>query len=106
MVAGNTTETLVTGWISELWFMPRPHDRVPITPVLQLTGVLPVHLCYFLMALLVLLPNTQRYRLSLLPVGLVLAFRAGTKYDMAAGDPNQKFQNFGHCVCTIAFWLL
>ena len=66
--------------------------------MLQLTGVLPVYLCYYLMAILTLHAKTQQYKFALLPVGLVLAFRAATKYDMAAGSLEQKFQNFGHCV--------
>ncbi|KAI0095139.1 hypothetical protein BDY19DRAFT_879813 [Irpex rosettiformis] len=78
--------------------MPSPHDRIPITPALQLTEVLPVYLCYYLMAVLTVQSNTLQYKLALLPVGLVLAFRAATKYDMAAGNPDQKFQNFGHCL--------
>lgn len=91
-----------TGWVAELEFMPSPDDRVPITPALALRGLLPVYLIYYLMAVLAIKPDTLRFRLSLLPLGLILAFRAFTQYDVAAGNQNQKFQNFGHCVRTAA----
>lgn len=91
-----------TGWIAELGFMPSPDDRVPITPALALRGLLPVYLIYYIVAVLAIKPDTLQFRLSLLPLGLILAFRAFTQYDVAAGNQNQKFQNFGHCVRTAA----
>ena len=80
-------------------FVPSPDDRVPITPARFISGVLPVYLCYYIMALLVILPGTRYYRLALLPIGLYLAFRAGTTYDVSCGDPAQKYRNYGQCVC-------
>ena len=79
---------------------PSPDDRLPVTPARFFFGVLPAYLCYYVMAVLVTSPGTKIYRMSLMPLGVFLAFRAATSFDYAAGDPAQNFQNDGQCVCT------
>lgn len=79
-------------------FLPSAEDRVPITPARFVCGVLPAYVCYYAMAVMALTPNTRLIKLSFLPVGCYLAFKAATMYDLSGGDPAQKFQNFGQCV--------
>ena len=42
-------------------------------------------LCYYLTAILVILPRTFPIRLAVLPITLFYAFRASTQLDLAAG---------------------
>ncbi|KAI0347883.1 hypothetical protein BDW22DRAFT_1349965 [Trametopsis cervina] len=79
--------------------LPSPEARIPITPARFVGGVLPVCVCSYVMAVLVLVPNTRHLRILLLAVALALTFNAATKYDLTGGDPSQAFQNFGHCLC-------
>ncbi|GJE89718.1 membrane bound O-acyl transferase family-domain-containing protein [Phanerochaete sordida] len=87
-----------SGFFAGLWFMPDPADRLPMTPARAAQSLGPAYLCAYVMALLVLKPNTRVVRLALLPVALYTAFRAATTYDHSSGDPTQAFQNFGQCL--------
>lgn len=68
---------------------------------LQVVAVymLPVYLCYYTMARLVLSPGTRVYRLALLPLGLYASFRCAINCDVSSGNPLYNHWNYGHCVC-------
>lgn len=59
---------------------------------------LPVFICYYAMAVLVLLPDTRHFRLALLPLALALTWRAATRSDASIGMPQYNHNNYGHCV--------
>lgn len=69
-----------------------------MTPQRAAQSLAPAYLCGYLMAVLVLKPNTRIVRLAFLPVALYAAFKAATTYDHSSGDPTQSFQNFGQCL--------
>lgn len=94
------------GQFASLSFVPSPEDRQPLTPAGFVRGALLAYICYYAMAVLVILPNTRHYRIYLLPIGSYLAFRAATMYDYSGGDPAQKFQNFGQCVSFMLWFIL
>lgn len=93
------------GWFASLRFMPSPDARPQLTPVGVLACLLPAYLGYYTMAVLVLLPRTRQYRLSLLPIALWLAFRAATTYNLNGGNPKMNAANYGICVSTAARYL-
>lgn len=77
---------------------PTPNTRLTISLGRVATGILPAFACYYLTAVLVCLPNTRILRTALLPVSLLLAWRAATQYDVSAGIDEQGHLNYGLCV--------
>lgn len=59
--------------------LPDPALREPIT----FSGVAPLFACYYALALLVQLPQTLIFRLSLLPFAIWSGWYAATRYDLA-----------------------
>lgn len=58
---------------------PDPSLREPIT----FSAVAPLFACYYALALLVQLPRTFVFRLSLLPIAIWSGWHAATRYDLA-----------------------
>ena len=59
-------------------------------------------LCYYITAILVILPRTFLIRLAILPITLFYAFRASTQLDLAAGygdDGRFAYLNQALLVC-------
>ncbi|KAF7979149.1 hypothetical protein HWV62_43395 [Athelia sp. TMB] len=81
-------------WLSSL--APRADTRLPITPAVALTTLLPPMLAYYLTAVLAILPGTHALRLAVLPFTLWSAFHAATSVDVALtyGDPGFKCLDF------------
>jgi len=50
----------------------------------------PPLLCYYITALLVLLPHTSVLRIALLPLTLFLAFRGATQLDLSFGHDSNR----------------
>ncbi|KAH7912162.1 hypothetical protein BJ138DRAFT_1112620 [Hygrophoropsis aurantiaca] len=69
----------------------------PTKSALTLNGfvsdILPPIFCYFVTAVLVLIPRTHWIRLALWPITVVLALRATSSTDFALNDPRQAFWN-------------
>jgi len=61
--------------------LPDPNDRLPFTP---LAG-LPFFSCYYIFAVLAILPNTFLVKLALLPVIAKLGWHISVDYDAAGG---------------------
>jgi hypothetical protein len=60
--------------------------------------LLPPFLCYYVTAVLVLIPETHIFRLAILPGTLYLAFRGATQIDMSFGDNRFLYLNQGATV--------
>jgi hypothetical protein len=60
--------------------------------------LLPPFLCYYVTAVLVLLPRTLVVRLTLLPLTLWLAFRGGIRLDLSSGCDRLVYLNIGLAV--------
>lgn len=73
---------------------PSPQHRLPITLPLFLQLCLPAWICYYLSAVLVLLPGTFYARLALLPITLYYAFRCATTLDVVAGYEEERLAYF------------
>lgn len=65
--------------------------------------LLPPLLCYYITALLVLLPHTLLLRIALLPLTLSLALRAATQVDLTLGHDSDRlpYLNQGLAVCDV-----
>lgn len=61
--------------------LPDPRFRHPVTPA----ALLPVFACYYLHAILVLLPQTSALRFALFPVTVWQAWYVAVHYDLAKG---------------------
>ncbi|KDQ56996.1 hypothetical protein JAAARDRAFT_194185 [Jaapia argillacea MUCL 33604] len=83
-------------------FLPSSTDRVPYTSTNFLRQVLPAFIGYYILAVLVLLPNTIFIRRSLLPVCLWLTIRGAVTVDLAVGHPLLNYMNYGHMVAMIS----
>jgi hypothetical protein len=83
-----------------LRFPPSISARVPITPALYARHVLPVYLTYYIMAVLVCLPNTRPLRMLLLPVFLGLAWISATAFDISLGEAKHRTGTYGNVVRT------
>ena len=70
--------------------LPQASDRRPITIQNFAQDILPAFLCYYATAVLVIVPNTFRIRLALLPITLWAVFRAGTQVNLVAGYEQEK----------------
>jgi hypothetical protein len=81
-----------------LRFPPSISARVPITPALHARHVLPVYFTYYIMAVLVCLPNTRPLRMLLLPVFLGLAWISATAFDVSFGQAKNRGGTYGNVV--------
>jgi hypothetical protein len=61
-------------------YPPDPTLRQPLTP----TALLPLFLCYYVLAVLAILPNTFIFKLLLLPFLVWQAWRCAVELDLAA----------------------
>src|SRR5882762_693135 len=61
--------------------MPDPDNRLPFT----LLAGLPFFFCYYVFAVLAILPNTFLVKLALLPVVVKLGWHTSVNYDVAKG---------------------
>ncbi|KIY70964.1 hypothetical protein CYLTODRAFT_487607 [Cylindrobasidium torrendii FP15055 ss-10] len=75
--------------------LPSSLKTVPLTGETWLTLYLPPLLFYYGMAAMVTLKDTRKYRVALLPIGLVLAARVILFLDLAEGDPAMEIKNSG-----------
>ncbi|KAI9463330.1 membrane bound O-acyl transferase family-domain-containing protein [Lactarius psammicola] len=66
--------------------IPSPADRIPVTQYVMLTQFVPVLLLFYILGVLVQLPNTRAIRLSILPVMGTLAWRVCTRYNFDGSD--------------------
>jgi len=82
-------------WLADL--IPPPHTRGPLTVQSFIDNLLPPILCYYVTAVLVLLPDTLFIRLALLPLTLGVAFRGATRIDavVAYNDDRLRYWNQG-----------
>jgi hypothetical protein len=75
-------------------FQDRQH--MSLKPVAML--FVPLLACYYLMAVLVLLPSTRLHRLALLLPALLMNWNAATCYDMSSGNLDFNYLNYSHGV--------
>uniref|UniRef100_A0A8H7XJE5 Uncharacterized protein n=1 Tax=Psilocybe cubensis TaxID=181762 RepID=A0A8H7XJE5_PSICU len=70
-----------------------------LTPTTVTFDLLPALVLYYVIALLVLIPDTMFLRLALLPVNLYALFRMSTKIDLAKGlADEQRLAYFNHAL--------
>ncbi|KAI6164112.1 hypothetical protein EDD17DRAFT_1725094 [Pisolithus thermaeus] len=60
-----------------------------------LAYILPAFLSYYIVAVLVILPETRMLRVALWPVTVFLAFRAAVTVDFSCKNPERTYINFG-----------
>lgn len=79
--------TTLSHWDEYEWVFPTSMlaNRMPITRRVFITNFGSVLLLYYTSAVLVCLPNTRKWRLSLLPVVIPLAFATANRY-IATGE--------------------
>jgi hypothetical protein len=68
------------------------HTRQPLSVQSAELLIVPF-LCYYITALLVILPRTFLIRLAILPITLFYAFRTSTQLDLAAGNGGLAYLN-------------
>ena len=56
--------------------------------------ILAPSLCYYVTAILVILPRTFLVRIAILPLTFYFALRASTQLDLAAGDSKLAYLNY------------
>ena len=80
--------------------VPSPDSRNALTASVYFANLLPVAICCFVTAVLVLKPNTMHMRIAIFPVTLWCAFRAATTIDIALtfNEPGLNYLNYGICV--------
>lgn len=67
------------------------NTNAPIEEVTFISHFLPPVLCYFVMAMLAVTPQTRTIRLALFPAMMLLALRAAAPLYMSLGHTEQKF---------------
>lgn len=78
---------------------PRPQDRIPFTKHNFYTEFAPVLAFFYILAVLVQLPNTRKIRLAILPVMGTMAWRVSTRYDYdPSPEPGYNWYSFAICV--------
>jgi len=70
-----------------------PSTKFPIDSATFVSYVLPPLVCYIVVALLAITPQTRTLRVALWPLVALLALRAALSVDMSLGEPAQKFLN-------------
>ena len=78
--------------------LPCVEDRKIIDVNLAIRYLAPAWACYYLMAVLVLLPSTRLYRVGLSLPSLWFTWAAATRCDMSFGDLDFNYLNYSHCV--------
>jgi hypothetical protein len=73
--------------------IPGPSTEIPIDSTTFVLYVLPPLICYLIVALLAVTPQTRAVRVALWPLVALLALRAALSMDMSLGKPEQKFLN-------------
>ena len=68
-----------------------PSIQIPIDGTTYVLYVLPPVVCYFVVALLAVTPQTRAVRVALWPLVALLALRAALSVDMSLGKPELKF---------------
>ena len=68
-----------------------PSTRVPIDVSTMVFFVIPPIICYFVVAVLAVTPQTCNARVALWPLVAMLALRATFAVDMSLGNPEQAF---------------
>ncbi|KAF8064409.1 hypothetical protein FPV67DRAFT_221191 [Lyophyllum atratum] len=74
-------------WLTNL--VPPPDSREQLTRLSFIRNVVPALLCYYVTAILVLLPNTLSIRLSILPFSLWACFHGATRLDLVKPHDNE-----------------
>ena len=75
-----------------------PSTKLPINGPIFVSYVIPLVVCYFIVAVLAVTPRTRAIRVALCPVVALLAFRAAVSVDMSQGNPERKFFNIEYVV--------
>ena len=70
-----------------------PPAKVPLDATTFVSYVIPPVICYFVVAVLAVTPQTRAVRVASWPVVALLAFRAAVSVDMSQGNPGRKFLN-------------
>ena len=70
-----------------------PSATIPIDGTTFISYVLPPVVCYFVVALLAVTPQTRAVRVALWPLVALLALRAALSVDMSLGKPGYEFNN-------------
>jgi hypothetical protein len=81
-----------------LQFPPVAEDRDLPTRATFIWRTLPVFVLYVFTAFLARTPGTRFIRMLLLPVTLLLAYRAAVTIHPSEGAPGYSWMDFGHCV--------
>ena len=73
-----------------LWDALRvPSTMVPVDVVTAVSYILPPIVCYFIVAVLAVTPQTRNARVALWPLVVLLVLRAAFAVDMSLGHPEQ-----------------
>jgi len=70
-----------------------PSTQVPIDGTTFVSYVLPPVVCFFVVALLAVMPRTRTLRVALWPLTALLALRAALSVDMSLGKAGYEFNN-------------
>ncbi|KAI9567223.1 hypothetical protein HD554DRAFT_2193151 [Boletus coccyginus] len=70
-----------------------PSTKFPIDNAIFVSYVLPPLVCYFVVALLAVTPQTRTLRVAVWPLVALLSLRAALSVDMSLDKPGQKFLN-------------
>ena len=70
-----------------------PSTKIPIDATTFVLYVFPPVVCYFVVALLAVTPQTRPARVALWPLVSLLALRVALSMDMSLGKPDRKFLN-------------
>jgi len=70
-----------------------PPTKIPVDGTMFILYVLPPVVCYFVVALLAVTPQTRAVRVALWPLVALLALRAALSVDMSLGKPEQGYYN-------------
>lgn len=92
MGASNSADSAtITGLFDA--FLQAFNDRHPLTPDRILKECIPTLGAYYLMAFLVIQPNTRAFRAMLTPVAAGLLGNAVMHWDVFPGDPRTLYMN-------------
>ncbi|KAG9318900.1 hypothetical protein JVU11DRAFT_1010 [Chiua virens] len=70
-----------------------PPTKLPLGVTTLVSYILPPVICYFMVAVLAVTPQTHAIRIALWPVVVLLAFRAVVSVDMWLGEPKHQSLN-------------
>ncbi|KZV65528.1 hypothetical protein PENSPDRAFT_689775 [Peniophora sp. CONT] len=90
---------------SKFWqIFPQASDRVPFTKGNFYAEILPILLLWYLLGVLVQLPNTRKLRLAVLPIIAGMSWQAGTRYNYNPSP--QPGNTSGHLLGCVPCWTL